>query len=252
MVIDGIEELGNLLLFSLAEFDRVLGHIADLAGDDLPTGLGQPVADRRQIFDLRQESGAHMAFGNLLAIQRLQVLGARLDGIGFGIPLGIGMGGLDDPEAIEEERHAAGLAQLSILEEMADLGSGPVPVVGQALDDHRHLVGSEAFIQHGLEIHLLIQETGALLDGALDGVLVDAGLLGLFNGGRQPGIGLDFRAAQFGGDHDFAGQLADHLTFFLRGRLATRLLPLGSHAAREAKERARTEAQRSQSRRRVS
>ena len=142
------------------------------------------------------------------------------------------MGGFHHTQTVEKKRHAAGLSQLALLEELANFRSRPVSVIGQALDDHWHLVRSKALIQHGLEIHLFVQETGPLLNGPLNGVLVDAGFLGLFDRRRQMGIGLDLRPAQLGCDHNFAGQLADHLTFFLCGRLATRLLPLGSHGSR--------------------
>ena len=52
MVIDGIEERGNLLLFGVAKFHRVLGYVADLAGEDFPTGFREPMGDRGQILHL--------------------------------------------------------------------------------------------------------------------------------------------------------------------------------------------------------
>ena len=52
MVIDGIEERGDLLLFGVSEFHGVFGHVADLAGEDFPTGFGEPMGDRGQILHL--------------------------------------------------------------------------------------------------------------------------------------------------------------------------------------------------------
>jgi len=52
MVIDGIEERGDQLLFGVSEFHGGFGHVADLAGEDFPTGFGEPMGDRGQILHL--------------------------------------------------------------------------------------------------------------------------------------------------------------------------------------------------------
>jgi hypothetical protein len=49
-------------------------------------------------------------------------------------------------------------------------GCGAVPVVGEALDDDRDLVGCVAFVDHGFVLDLFVEQTGTLLDGTLDGV----------------------------------------------------------------------------------
>ena len=139
------------------------------------------------------------------------------------------MGGFDDAEVIEEEGDAAGLAERAGLEEIADFRRGAVAVVGEALDHHRHFVRREALVGDQLEVDLLIGLAGALLDGALDGVLIARGLLRLLDGGGEARVQVGVRAAEFGRDHDFADQLGGHLAFLLRVVFAPGLFPLCAH-----------------------
>ena len=137
--------------------------------------------------------------------------------------------GLDDTAVVEEEAHAAGLAEGAGLEKIADFRRGAVPVVGETLDDDGHLVRREALIDDRLVGDLFVGLAGAFLDGALDGVPVHGGLLGLLDGGGQARVRVRVRAAEFGGDHDFADQFDDQLAFLLRVGFAPGLFPLCAH-----------------------
>ena len=177
VVVQGVQEVGDFLAGGLAEFGEVLGEVTDFGGDDVPARALQRLGNGVEILDLGQEARAFLACGDFFGFERLDFLRAGLDGIAFGVAVGVGVGGFDDAEVVEEEGDAAGLAEGAGLEEVADFRRGAVAVVGQALDDDRHLVRGEAFVGDQLEVDLLVGLAGALLDGALDGVAIDEAFL---------------------------------------------------------------------------
>ena len=128
-----------------------------------------------EVLDLGQEARALLARGNFFGFERLEFLRAGFDGIAFGVAVGVGVGGFDDAEVVEEERDAAGLAEGAGLKEIADFGRGAIAAVGQALDHHRHFVRRKALVGDQLEVDLLLGLAGALLDGAFDGVAIARG-----------------------------------------------------------------------------
>jgi hypothetical protein len=130
---------------------------------------------------------------------------------------------------VEEKTDAAGLAKRTGLEEVPDFRCGTIAIVGQAFDDHRHLVWRETFIDDGLVVDDFVREARALLDGALNGVAIDGRLLRLLHGSGETGVQLGVCSAQLGGDGDFAHQLDDHLTLLLRVGFAPGLFPLCAH-----------------------
>ena len=70
---------------------------------------------------------------------------------------------------IEKKLVTAGRAKLpALLEEDADFRRGAVVIVGQDLDDNRHLVGRVTFKDDVLHHHFFAADACALLDRALD------------------------------------------------------------------------------------
>ena len=105
----------------------------------------------------------------MAALARHHVVGAGIDG-GFQHGLGGGDLGveLDDADAVEHERHRAGLGEIAagLGEVGAHVGGGAVAVVGQDLDDDGDAAGAVALVANlviGLGIAAL-----RLLDGAVD------------------------------------------------------------------------------------
>lgn len=82
------------------------------------------------------------------------------------------------------------------------------------------------------EVVFLAAGAGALVDGALDDVAGDGGLLGLFDGGEEAGVGGEVAAAEFGGDGDLLHQFADDLALFVVNDGAFRVKPLASHGSK--------------------
>ena len=229
VVIEFVEEGGDFVAVGFGEFDGRLGHVPQFGGDDVPAGFLEPGGDAGKVLGVGEEAGALAALGDLVLFEGLNILGAGLDGIGFGIARGIGVGGFDDTESVEEEAHGAGLAELTGAEEVPDFGGGAVPVVGEALDDDRDLMGGESLVEDGLVLDFFVEEPGSLLDAAFDGIPVNAGLFGFLDGDVESRIQVGIRAAEFGGDHDFANEFADDLALFLGVGLASCLFPLRSH-----------------------
>jgi hypothetical protein len=127
---------------------------------------------------------------------------------------------------VEEESDAAGLAQRTGLEEVADFRRGSVPAIGEAFDDDRYFMRREAFVSHLLETDLLIGLAGAFFDGPFDGIAINRGFAGFFDGGGETRVEIGVRAAELGGNHDFADQFGDQLAFLLRIGFAPGLFPL--------------------------
>ena len=137
---------------------------------------------------------------------------------------------LDEPDVVEEKLVAARRAELASLEKHADLRRGAVVVVGQHLDDHRHLVRRVALEDDVLHHQLFVADARAFLDRALDHVARDALLARLFHDGEEPRVPVRVGAAELGGDHDFFDEFAGHLAFFQTGDFAFCVEPLTSHA----------------------
>ena len=167
----------------------------------------------------------------LLVREGFEVVGARLDRRRLEIGGAVGVVSLDDAHVVKEELVAAGAAEVALLEKHPDLAGTPVVIVGHHLDDHRHLVRGVAFVHDMLEHHLVVADPGAFVDGALDHIAGDTGLLGLLHRGEQPGVGLEIGAAEFGGDGHFLHKFADRLTFFKVNDRAFCVEPLTSHGA---------------------
>jgi hypothetical protein len=62
---------------------------------------------------------------------------------------------------------------------------GPVLVVRQAFDDDRNLMGSEPFVDDGLELRAVVESARTFLDGAFQGIARHRSALRLLYGHAQ-------------------------------------------------------------------
>jgi len=191
------------------------------AGEDLEVNmLLQPDGDGMHPGAIRDKPRTLGALGNVIVFrmgQRREIVGARLDGRGLEVGVGVGRVRLDEADMVEKELVAVGRAEHALLEEHADFRRGAVHVVGVNLNDDRHVMRRAAFIGDVLHDHLFVADARALVDGALDGVFRDAFLLGLFNGGEQARIHRGIRPAHLGGDGNFANKFSGRAAFFEAG-----------------------------------
>jgi hypothetical protein len=102
-------------------------------------------------------------------------------------------------------------------------------IIGEHLDDDRHLVRRVALEGQMLEGHLLAADARALVDRALDGIAGNAFLAGLFTGGKKPRVAGGVGPAMLGRDHDFLQIFSGRLRFSQRIDLPFSEQPLTSH-----------------------
>ena len=115
----------------------------------------------------------------------------------------------DDPGAVEHEGDRAGFAKIAagLCEVGADIGGGPVAVVGQRLDDHGDAAGPVALVADLIVV--LTVAADRLLDRAFDVVLRHVFRPRGDHGSSQSGVHRRIRRPELRGDRDFAGQLAE-------------------------------------------
>src|SRR5690606_19327654 len=138
-------------------------------------------------------------------------------------------GRLDEADPREVPRDRAALTELTLAEEHADVGRRAVLVVREALDDDGDLVGREALVGHDLVVGRVVEQAGALLDGALEGVFGHRRLLRLLDGEAEAGVAGWVRTTSFRCDDDLFGELAERAALGVCALLATLLLPLSTH-----------------------
>ena len=102
MIIEESEEVGDLLVIRFGQFGKALRHVANLRGDDVPAGILETLGDVGEILNLGEEPRALLAFRRFLGFERFDLLRAGLDGVAFGITIGVSVRGFDDAEMIED------------------------------------------------------------------------------------------------------------------------------------------------------
>jgi hypothetical protein len=94
---------------------------------------------------------------------------------------------------------------------VADLGTGPVAIVGQRLDQQRDSTRPVSLVHHRLERRGVVPAAGALGDCAIDVVLRHPCVLRLLDRVGQRRVARRVTAAVAGGDLDRAAQLREQL-----------------------------------------
>ena len=119
----------------------------------------------------------------------------------------------DDALAGEVVGDAARVGQRAAVagERGAHLGRGPVLVVGQALDQQGDAAGAVALVHDRGVLDRLAADAGAALDGAVDVVLRDGGLLRLEHGVEERRVAGEVGAAELRGDLDVLDELGPRL-----------------------------------------
>ena len=125
----------------------------------------------------------------------------------------VGLGDDDDALAVEVVGDAARVGHRAAVagHERAHLGGRAVLVVGEALDEQGDAVGAVALVHDRRVVDRLAGEAGAALDGAVDVVVGDRGLLGLLHGVDEGRVAREVGAAHLGGDLDVLDELGERL-----------------------------------------
>ena len=125
---------------------------------------------------------------------------------------------IDDDLALglEHERDGPGGAQrpAALLEDRADVAHGAGVVVREAVDDDGGAPGPVPLEGDLLEV-VALPGTGALFDGALDGVLGHVGVLGFVDRVAEGEVGVGVGPALACGGHDGLGALGPDLALLL-------------------------------------
>jgi enoyl-[acyl-carrier protein] reductase I len=95
VIVQGVEEGHNVLAGLRAHFDKILGEVADVGGDDVPTGGLERLGNVVKILDLREKTRALLPGGNFFRFERLDFLRPGFNGVAFGVAVGVGMRGFD-------------------------------------------------------------------------------------------------------------------------------------------------------------
>ena len=161
--------------------------------------------------------------------ERLHVLRSGLDRRGLDVRRRVRVVRLDEPHMVEEELVRSRRTELALFEKQAHLRRSAVVVVGHHLHDHRHLVWRVALENDVIHDQLLPADACALLDRTLDDIASHARPPGFLDGSEKARVRIRFGAAEFGRDHDFFDDFADHLTLFQAGDFTFCLEPLASH-----------------------
>src|SRR5436190_11465499 len=235
VVFQRLEKFANSRLLFARQFREVFGNVPQFARDHGPSIGRGPVRDCMEVAVFGDKPVAGRSLWNIVVLgrgKRFDILRAGFDRRRFNIRGGIGVMGFDQADVIEKELVAAGRAELTaFLEEHANLWRGAVVVVGQDLDDNRHLVRGVALENDMFHDELVVADARAFLDRALDHIARDAGFARLIDDGGEPGIPGRLSSAELRGDHNFFDKFSDDLAFFQPGDFSFGMQPLATHTA---------------------
>ncbi len=175
--VQGVEELADCFQLLRRQFGQDFGDEADFAGDEGPAVGGEPFGDCGDVGALADEFRTGGVGGDviiLVAGEELEFVGTGFDGGGFDVDFGVGVMGFDQADVLEDGVVGTGGGELALAEEHADFGGGAVYVVGVDLNDDGDVVGGAALVDDVLNGQLVFADTGARVDGALDGIFGDA------------------------------------------------------------------------------
>ncbi len=132
---------------------------------------------------------------------------------------------------IKKKLVATRSAELTALEENADLRCGAVLIIGQDLHDHRYLARCVAFENDMLKFELFAPDSRAFLDRALNRVSGHALPARFLDHRREARVARGIAAAHLRGHHDFLHQFADSLAFLQTRHFPLGVQPLTTHAS---------------------
>src|SRR5437867_3250717 len=74
VIVQRVEKIDHFLFLRLGQFDKILRQVAHFGGAYLPAGPGNEFGNGIEVFHLAEETGADMACGNFLGLQRFDIL----------------------------------------------------------------------------------------------------------------------------------------------------------------------------------
>src|SRR4051794_28843943 len=205
-VLERLDQPEHPLGLILVQVDLDAGQEGHVRGVVVDARLLQGRARRQKIRRL----GHHLEG----LAQVVDLLGARVEHRGQHVILGDAL--LlhhDHALAVEQVGHRAGVRQRAAVaaERGAHVRGGPVPVVGQALHQHRDTTGAVALVGDVLVLGAAGLGPAAAADGPVDVVVRDRALLGLLDGVVQCRVARRVAATGARGDLDVLDQLGEHL-----------------------------------------
>lgn len=232
VVLEVLEECGDFESGFIGEGWELFWDEAELAGDDVPAILAEPVCDGGGLCAWGDEAGPAGVCGDVVVLaagEGLDVIGSSFYGGFFAIGCGVGMPGFDEADVVEEKFVAAQSTELAFFEELANFWGGAVVVVGEDFYDDWDFMGCVAFEDDVLHGEFIFAEAGYFFDGAFDDISGDAFFACFFDGCGEAGVGVGIGSGHSGGNHDFFDDFPGGLRFFQRGDCAFRVEPLTSH-----------------------
>ena len=83
VVVEGGEKIGDFLALCVGNLGEILRHVANLGGEDVPSGGFQRLGDGIQVSDLGEETCAPRPSRSLVCFERFHFLRTGFDGIGL-------------------------------------------------------------------------------------------------------------------------------------------------------------------------
>jgi hypothetical protein len=233
VIFQRLKKFPNTSSFLVAQIRKAFREVAELARDNVPSICRQPLRNCMQVASLTDETRPNRALRNIVVLfvrKRFDILGTRLDRRRFDIRGLVCMMRFDQADVIEEKLVTAGRAELAaLLEKDANFRSGPVVVVGQDLNYHRHLVRRVTFEDNMFHHEFVVADPGTFFDRALDHIAGNAGFTRFVDHGREPGICGGLSSAELCRHHDFFHKFSDELAFFQPGDFSFGVEPLATH-----------------------
>jgi len=170
-----VQKLTDFIALRLGEFGELFGNVTDFAGHHGPAVGSQPFGNRGHggafADELRAGAPSGMSSFSSCVSVSTSLAPASIAAASRSM-FDVRMMRFDQAHVVKQKLVAAAGGQLALFEQHADFRRGAVHVIGINLHDHRHVMRRAAFIRDVLHDHLLAADAGALVDGALDGVLV--------------------------------------------------------------------------------
>ncbi len=235
VIFEGLKKFTGVGPLFVGQLGKVFREVPQLACDNCPSICRQPLRNRVQVAALSDETRTAGSLWNIVALsmrKRFDILRAGFDRGRFDVRVRVRMMRFDQADVVKEELVAAGSADLAaFLKEHANFRSGAVVVVGQDLDDYRHLVRRVTFEDDMFHHQFVVADTRAFFHRAFNYIARDAGFARFVDHGREPRIRAGLSPAELRGHHDFFHEFSYELAFFQPGDFSFGVKPLATHTA---------------------